>query len=384
MTRVILIRHGESNVTVERVVGGPRSCTGLSDLGRRQAAALAERLSRTGEIRADVLISSAYPRAIETAEILRPALDGLLVRQVTDVGEHFPGDEVDGMTFEAYGARYGLTDWNGDPYAAGFPGGETIAAFQHRVAKAMTAIVAGHPGETIVVVCHGGVIDSALRRFLGSPATGLYEVHTLNTSITEFFLVEPNRWRMLRYNDAAHLAGLPRETPRARRAAADVDRLELRPVTAANLDQVLELRVWPSQEKYVAPVWRSLVDAHHEGLRAWYRAAFVGDRAVGFVLLVEPGQGRADHPYEAWFLWRLLVAGPYQRGGYGRRFMELVCEEITARADTPRELYTTWVPGADGPEEFYGRFGFEATGRQVDGEVEGRLARWPDPGPRHG
>ena len=377
MTRVILIRHGESNATVQRIVGGPRACTGLSDLGRRQTASLAERLARTGEIRADVLIASTYRRAVETAELIRPALGELSLMQVHDVGEHFPGAEVDGITFEEYAARYGASDWNGDPHSAGFPGGETIAEFQHRVARAMAGIVREHAGRTIVVICHGGVIDAVMRRFLQAPPTGLFEVHTLNTSITEFLLVEPNRWRLLRYNDAAHLDGLPRETPRERRDASDAHLVELRPVTSGNLDEVLGIRVWPSQDKLVAPVWRSLVDAHHDGTQAWYRAAYVGERPVGFVMLAEPGQPTEAFPFDAWYLWRLLVAGPYQRGGYGRRLLELVCAHIRAQPATPQELYVSWVPAEDGPERFYLRHGFEATGRLVEGEVEARLARWP-------
>ena len=39
-TRIVLIRHGESNVTVQRVLGGPRTCSGLSDLGKMQAERL--------------------------------------------------------------------------------------------------------------------------------------------------------------------------------------------------------------------------------------------------------------------------------------------------------------------------------------------------------
>ena len=46
-----------------------------------------------------------------------------------------------------------------------------------------------------------------------------------------------------------------------------------------------------------------------------------------------------------------------------------------------RELFTTWIPGEGGPEDFYLRFGFEATGRTIDGEVEARLARWPAASP---
>ena len=387
MTRLVLVRHGESNATVQRIVGGPRSCTGLSDLGRRQAGALAERWARTHEVQAGVLIASTYPRAIETAELLAPALGGLAVQQVYEVGEHFPGPESDGMTFEDYSARYGLTDWNGNPYDVGFPGGETIAEFQHRVNGALSSIAREHAGKNIVVVCHGGVIDTAVRRFLQSPPTGLFEIYTVNTSITEFVLAGPNKWRMIRYNDAAHLAGLPADTPRVHRPASDADRLHLREITAANLDAVCKIEVWPNQRRFVSSVTDSLVDAHHQGKQAWYRAAYVDDRPVGFVMLAIPDQTADAHPHaasshhahprDAWFLWRLMVGGPYQRGGYGRRLLELVCAEVSSHPDVRRDLYTSWKPGPDGPEGFYERFGFEPTGDMLDGEVVGRLARWP-------
>jgi probable phosphoglycerate mutase len=44
---------------------------------------------------------------------------------------------------------------------------------------------------------------------LRSAPVGEFEVHTMNTSITELVHVRPGRWRVVRYNDAAHLAGLP-------------------------------------------------------------------------------------------------------------------------------------------------------------------------------
>jgi hypothetical protein len=62
------------------------------------------------------------------------------------------------------------------------------------------------------VVCHGGVVDSALRLALKSPATGSFEIHTLNTSITEIHLIKDNLWRLIRYNDVGHLVGLPAYT----------------------------------------------------------------------------------------------------------------------------------------------------------------------------
>ena len=212
-TRVILVRHGESNVTVNRIIGGPRTCSGLSALGVQQAERLRDRLAGTGELSATAFYSSGYPRARETAEIIAPSI-GVDLQIDTGLGEHDPGPECDGVSFRDFVDRYGRPDWDGDIHSVVFPGGETTAAFHYRVGAALSPIIAEHAGGTIVVVCHGGVIDVAFRLLLGLPQSGAFELHTLNTSLTEFVTVKPGKWRLARYNDSAHLAGLPAETPR--------------------------------------------------------------------------------------------------------------------------------------------------------------------------
>ena len=217
-TRVVLIRHGESQVTVQRVLGGPRTCTGLSELGVQQAERLRDRLIRTGEIEATALYSSAYPRARETADVIAPVWD-LPIEIEPAFGEHDPGAECDGLTFQEFIDRYGMPDWEADPHAVTFPGGETIAEFHHRVGAAMSSVVDRHRGGVIVIACHGGVVDAVFRQLLGLPGTGGFELHTVNTSLTEFVHARPGRWRLARYDDAAHLEGLPKESPRAERAS---------------------------------------------------------------------------------------------------------------------------------------------------------------------
>ena len=214
MTRIVLVRHGESKVTVDRVVGGPRSCRGLSDLGRVQAATLRDRWSANREFRPEVVISSAYPRARETAEILLPAFDRSGIEIVPEFGEHDPGPECDGLTYDEFTRRFGNPDWENDPYGVTFPGGETIADFQIRIGKAVRTLMDDIGGGTALVVCHGGVIDTVLRQALRTAGTGIFEIHTKNTSITELEVVRPGRWKVVRYNDAAHLAGLPEMTNR--------------------------------------------------------------------------------------------------------------------------------------------------------------------------
>jgi probable phosphoglycerate mutase len=212
VTRLVLVRHGESKTTVARVIGGPRTCTGLSDLGREQAERLRDRWKVSGEVDADVLLCSQYARARETAEILAPALGNLEVIEDPGFGEHDPGPDCDGMAFDDYVARYGTGFWEGDPFGTSFPGGETIAAFQFRVGQAIRRTIDTYADKTVVISCHGGVVDAALRLALKAPATGAFEIRTLNTSITELHLVKDYLWRLIRYNDTGHLVGLPTET----------------------------------------------------------------------------------------------------------------------------------------------------------------------------
>lgn len=207
-TRVVLVRHGESVASVNRAIGGPRTCAGLSDLGRRQCDRLAARLAETGELGDVVLYSSGYPRAKETAERLAPALGGVEVIVDDRWGEHDPGPDCDGLTFEEFVELHGMPDWESDPHAVTFPGGETIAELHHRVGQALRDAVAANVGRTVVVCCHGGVVNAVLRLALRAPTTGSFELFTTNASLTELLLVGPGRWRLVRYNDAAHLAGL--------------------------------------------------------------------------------------------------------------------------------------------------------------------------------
>jgi probable phosphoglycerate mutase len=208
----VLVRHGESKTTVARIIGGPRSCTGLSDLGRQQAERLRDRWKVSGEVMADVLICSQYARARETAEIIAPALGDLEIVEDAGFGEHDPGPDCDGMAFDDYVAQHGTGFWEGDPFGTSFPGGETIAAFQFRVGQAIRRTIEAYPEKMVVIACHGGVVDAALRLALKAPGTGAFEIRTLNTSITELHLVRDNLWRLIRYNDVGHLVGLPDQT----------------------------------------------------------------------------------------------------------------------------------------------------------------------------
>ena len=210
MTRLVLVRHGEAQSFVEGIIGGAKGCTGLSDLGRRQAEALRDRLDRTDELAAaTTLYSSTLPRAVETAEIIAPAIGGHAVNPTCELCELHVDERLDGRPFEEFAEWY---DWppTANPYVGWAEGAEPWAEFVLRVGRELDRIVREHPDETVVVVCHGGVIGAAVAVFAELPLRQPFRLHIDNTSITEWRR-EPDvrgieRWTLARFNDAGHLA----------------------------------------------------------------------------------------------------------------------------------------------------------------------------------
>src|SRR3954462_9538565 len=132
--RLILVRHGDAHAGFFGVIGGHRGCTGLTDLGRRQAEALRDYLAETGRVRADVVLASELPRAVETATIIAPALGLQILRQECDLCELHPG-ESDGLEWTEYATRYGSFDMEGEPERVFAPGGESWTTFHERVER---------------------------------------------------------------------------------------------------------------------------------------------------------------------------------------------------------------------------------------------------------
>jgi probable phosphoglycerate mutase len=215
-TRIVLVRHGESRAQELGLVGGHDGCQGLSARGRRQVEALRDRLVATGELAtASRLYSSVMPRAVETAGILAPALGDLEVRSECDFCEGHPG-EADGLTWDELAERYSSPDgWAPDhsPVA----GWETWQEMAGRVQRALESLVERHPGETVVVACHGGVVVQAMVHWLDLQDVASARrawMSPVNASLTEWRFA-PNPYQrdtlpveLVRFNDHAHLAGV--------------------------------------------------------------------------------------------------------------------------------------------------------------------------------
>jgi probable phosphoglycerate mutase len=214
-TRVVLVRHGEAECNLNHVIGGPKGCTGLTDFGRMQVAALADRLYESGELRkATALYASVLPRATETAERLRPVVGpGPTalgpVRERCDLCELHPG-ECDGVEWGAMVEAFGVPDWDTDPTVPIAPGGESWAEFVARASGAVRELVRDHPGELVVAAVHAGVIEATMIAFLKvAPEVARRGwVRIAHASMTEWeWLPSENRFVLLRFNDAC---GVPR------------------------------------------------------------------------------------------------------------------------------------------------------------------------------
>ena len=214
-TLIYLIRHAQSHANVEPTIGGMKGDTGLTDLGRQQAARLGDRL-RSEAIKVDALYSSTLPRARETAEHVASAID-LPITFDDELQELRPG-EADGMSWEAFTRKYGEPDFR-NPHIEMSPGGESWAEFLLRVGRTMYRIRDAHFGQVVVAVTHGGFIDGCFYQFMGVGNIYGLGFRTANTSITRWSYDYPDldasprsrlgRWVLLNYNDSAHVVDMP-------------------------------------------------------------------------------------------------------------------------------------------------------------------------------
>jgi len=205
-TTLVLVRHGEARAATEQFIAGHDGCKGLSDLGRSQAAALRDRLARTGELRPDVVAASILPRAIETAQITFSNAD--LVTNCDWCEQHV--GEADGMSIEDFTRVYGGFN-DADPDHPISPGGESGRVFDARVRRALDALHEDYRDQTLVLFTHGGFVATATAHALGAPGLHAQASPLLgqayNTSMTVLVSDNGGPWSLGRYNDAAHLDG---------------------------------------------------------------------------------------------------------------------------------------------------------------------------------
>ena len=191
MLRLLLARHGESGWQVRGDVAGPNS--ELTRLGQRQADHLGRWLA--DHIQVDYVYASPLKRARKTAELVADHL-GLPV-QLHDalqeawfwVWPQLPGfssplDVLDNQCIDSLQI------------------GKDYRSFQVQVAQALRDIVSQHQDGTILIVAHGGTVETAIRLLLGSDTftvnIGNTTLHSLTWNGSQWHIEYIDRWEHLR------------------------------------------------------------------------------------------------------------------------------------------------------------------------------------------
>jgi len=204
-TRLILVRHGETTLTAERRYSG-RGDVPLSERGVAQATATARRVSKlVGSTPVAAVVTSPLSRCTRTAELIARATGSPPVVVEPDLVECDFG-EWEGLTFAEVRERWPaeLDAWLGSTRLAP-PGGESFAAVDTRVRRAVAKLRETYPGAAVVVVSHVSPLKMLLRDALAASDAFL---HRLLLDPGGISIVDswPDRGVAVRtVNDTAHL-----------------------------------------------------------------------------------------------------------------------------------------------------------------------------------
>ena len=200
-TRIIAIRHGETAWNAESRIQGQRDI-GLNDTGRWQAQRVGAALEGE-EIRA--VYSSDLGRAHETAQSIAVKA-GIPVVSSEGLRERSFG-MFEGRTFDeihqtwpehAQNWRRRIPEWEPPE------GGESLLQLRERVRKTMEELAARHPGEQIVIVAHGGVLDTLYRIATGQEVNSPRTWELPNGAINRL-LWTPEGFTLVGWSDTQHL-----------------------------------------------------------------------------------------------------------------------------------------------------------------------------------
>jgi probable phosphoglycerate mutase len=161
-TTVLLVRHGQT-ATTGRVLPGRAPGLHLSDDGRRQAEAAAQRIAKLKRVAA--VYASPLERARETAMPIA-RVRGLALRIERGLLELDVGSWT-GSRLDRLSKRPEWTTVQRYPSGFRFPEGESFVEMQARVTAALARMVEHHPGGVVVAVSHADPIKAALAHALG-------------------------------------------------------------------------------------------------------------------------------------------------------------------------------------------------------------------------
>lgn len=211
MTRIIMVRHGQSEANVAHLFAAGETNAALTALGKRQADAIADYLTAHEKI--DAVYASDLSRATDTVRPTATRL-GLPVIPERELREIYAGlweNQPYELIREKFAADYDV--WKLDPPHARPTGGESVAEMYTRVTSAVLRLAAENEGKTILLGSHWTPVLAviALAR-TGDVAGMLPENSPLNAAI-HIFHAEKGVLTPVQLNITAHLADLPAAPP---------------------------------------------------------------------------------------------------------------------------------------------------------------------------
>jgi broad specificity phosphatase PhoE len=206
MVKLLLIRHGETDYNVKKRLQGQMD-TPLNTRGEEQAAVLGLFLENEP---IDAVYSSPLKRAARTAEIIaalhKPALSVVCDPQLMEVDFGEWNGMLMSTIFESNGTDF--RRWREDHDFA-VPQGESINMLIQRMDGFRERFLADHPGQTVAVVAHGGVLQALIIHLMQmKPKLSWPFFRMENTSVTEI-QVDKNSAFIERLNDISHLKNTP-------------------------------------------------------------------------------------------------------------------------------------------------------------------------------
>ncbi|MFY7864323.1 histidine phosphatase family protein [Roseateles sp.] len=209
-TRILLVRHGETPWNQAARIQG-HTDIGLSPFGLQQAECLAEALL---EEPIDAVYSSDLSRAVQTAApLLRRRSDLPPLILAPSLRERSFG-VFEGLTWQEITERAPeqAERWRRRDADFAPQEGEALGDFCHRSVAAVRRVAEAHPGATVMIVSHGGLLDCLYRASTGQSLQAPRSWILGNAAINRLLFANAG-FRLIGWHDDAHLAHLARPLP---------------------------------------------------------------------------------------------------------------------------------------------------------------------------
>jgi broad specificity phosphatase PhoE len=205
MTRIILVRHGQTPWNKDKIFRGSHDIP-LNDQGREEARLAGDWLK--GETFHAAYCSPLY-RARDTGEAIARH-HGLEVLDLPGLTDLCYGD-WEGLPLTEVKVKYAdlYRQWESAPHLLRFPHGETLDEVKVRALAAVAEVLGRHPDRTVLLAAHRAVNKVLIAAFLGLDNSHFWRIGQDTTAINRFAW-SGGAWQIMGLNDTCHLKDLSR------------------------------------------------------------------------------------------------------------------------------------------------------------------------------